>query len=66
MKVSLDKNKCMVCGSCVGLCPAVFEMQDDGSIDVKEGMEKVPSKELEADVQSAADACPATAIKVEK
>ena len=65
MKVSLDKNKCMVCGSCVGLCPAVFEMADDGSIEVRKEMKDVPSK-LEGDVQSAADACPATAITVEK
>lgn len=62
MKVSIDKTKCAVCGSCVAICPEVFEMKDDGTVDVK--MNDVPA-ELEEKVQQAHDMCPAGAIVLE-
>lgn len=68
MKVSIDKTKCIMCGSCVAICPEVFEMKDDGSVDVKEQYQgvEITDEAIKAKVQEAADACPATAIVVEE
>ena len=68
MKVSIDKTKCVVCGSCVAICPEVFEMRDDGVVDVKmeyQGVE-IAEPELQEKVRQAVDACPAMAIVVEE
>lgn len=68
MKVSIDKTKCVVCGSCVAICPEVFEMRDDGVVDVKveyQGVD-ITDPELQEKVRQAADACPATAIVIEE
>lgn len=68
MKVSIDKTKCVTCGSCVAICPEVFEMKDDGSVDVKGEYQNVDitDTELQEKVRQAADACPATAIVIEE
>lgn len=67
MKVSIDHTKCIACGSCVAICPEVFEMKDDGTVDVKEEFKgKEISKELEDKVREAYDMCPATAIVIEE
>jgi ferredoxin len=67
MKVSIDQGKCIACGTCVAICPEVFEMKDDGKVDVKEELKgkDIPS-ELEAKVKEAHDMCPATAIVIEE
>ncbi len=66
MKVSIDKEKCSMCATCVAICPEVFELKDDGSIDVKDEYKGVDvPTELEAKVQEAASSCPSTAIVVE-
>lgn len=66
MKVSIDKSKCIMCGSCVAICPEVFEMKDDGSVDVKEQYKEkdISDDAILAKVKEAAAACPATAIVV--
>ncbi len=53
--VSVDKELCIGCGSCVAICPEVFELGDDGKAQVKEGGEAECAKE-------AAEACPVEAI----
>lgn len=67
MKVSIDQEKCVVCGSCVAICPEVFEMKDDGTVDVKKEFQgkDVPS-ELEAKVKEAQSMCPTSAIVTEE
>ena len=66
MKVFIDHSKCVSCGSCVAVCPEVFEMKDDGTVDVKkEYQDKEIPKELEAKVREAHDVCPVVAIVVE-
>jgi len=57
MALKIDKNKCIGCGSCVSLCPKVFQLDKDGKAKVKN--EKGDSKE---NIQRAIDACPAGAI----
>lgn len=68
MKVSIDKSKCIMCGSCVAICPEVFEMKDDGSVDVKEQYKEkdISDDAIIAKVKEAESACPATAIVVEE
>lgn len=68
MKVSIDKSKCIMCGSCVAICPEVFEMKDDGSVDVKEQYKgkDISDAAIIAKVKEAEAACPATAIVVEE
>lgn len=67
MKVSIDQSKCIACGSCVAICPEVFEMKEDGTVGVKEEWKDVEIPEnLQEKVREAHDACPATAIVIEE
>lgn len=55
-----------MCGSCVAVCPEVFILKDDGTVDIKEEYKgKDIPKELESKVQEAHDMCAATAIIIE-
>ena len=66
MKVSIDPTKCVACGSCVAVCPEVFEMKEDGTVDVKGDLKgKDIPQELESKVREAHDMCPSTAIVIE-
>lgn len=67
MKVSIDQTKCIACGSCVAICPEVFEMKEDGTVDVKAEWKdvEIPAN-LAEKVREAHDACPATAIVIEE
>jgi ferredoxin len=56
--VTVDKNKCIGCGSCAAICEQVFELKD-GKAMVKKGQDK---SKLPC-VKEAADACPVDAIK---
>ncbi|HEY9544693.1 MAG TPA: ferredoxin [Solimonas sp.] len=61
MKVHVDAGICAGFGACLGVCPSVFALHDDGYAIVKVG--EVP-KELEAAVREAASQCPSGAISV--
>ncbi|WP_395397204.1 ferredoxin [Novosphingobium sp. BL-8A] len=61
MKVHVDTDLCAGFGICVGICPEVFELHDDGYATVLVG--EVPS-ELEDLVRRAANQCPAQAISI--
>ena len=55
---TVDKDLCVGCGLCTQVCPDVFEMNDDGTADVKAGADS------SADcIQDAADQCPVGAIR---
>lgn len=58
-KVSVDKDKCIGCGSCVALCDGNFEMKD-GKAEAKKAISDLPCN------QDAADTCPTQAIKIIK
>lgn len=53
----VDKEKCTGCGTCVALCPEVFELGEDGIAKVK----KLDSYE-DHPVQEAIGSCPVQAI----
>ncbi len=61
MKVHVDSGICAGFGVCLGLCPEVFELHDDGYTIVL--VSEVPS-ELEDMVRQAVSQCPANAISL--
>ena len=62
MKVRIDKDACVGDGSCVSICPEVFEM--DGDV-VKAKMQDIPEN-LQESCREAADVCPVEAIIIEE
>jgi len=60
MKLEVDKNKCLGCGLCVSICPAVFELKN-GKSQVKEKTDLEKHKDC---IKEAAENCPVDAIKV--
>ena len=70
MKIILDREKCIGCGNCVVICPAFFEMAEDGKSKLK-GKVIGPKKDIEElaissikCAQDAADSCPVQVIHV--
>ena len=61
MKVHVDPGICAGFGACLGVCPSVFKLHDDGYAVVQVG--EVPDA-LRDDVRQAAIQCPSGAIKV--
>ena len=61
MGVSVDKKTCIGCGSCVAICPEVFEMNGDKSV-VKASAKK--KGEMPSCAKEAEQACPVDAIKI--
>lgn len=57
----VDRNACIGCGTCVAICPAVFQIKDDGKSDVVD-----PAGAGEADIQQAIDSCPVQCIHWKK
>ena len=58
MKVKVNEG-CLGCGACTGICPDVFELDD-------EGLAKVIVDETEdSAVQDAIDGCPVGVIEAE-
>ena len=59
MKLQVDKNKCLGCGMCISLCPAVFELKN-GKSQIKE---KAALEKYKDCIKKTAENCPAGAIK---
>ena len=58
MAISVNKNVCIGCGSCVAICPKVFKMSDDGK-------SEIISQDDKECAQKAAESCPVRAITIE-
>lgn len=69
MKITIEKPKCIGCGTCVSLCPKYFEMGEDGKSHLK-GSKSDEGGELEIEEvecsQDAVDNCPVQCINLEK
>ena len=63
MKVKINQDRCMSCGSCPSLVPEVFEFNDEGLATV---IDENVSKDLEEAVIEASEFCPTKAISIEK
>lgn len=61
MKASIDKEKCIGCGTCEALCEAVFEVSN-GKSSLKK--DKLSDKDTLC-VEEAVKTCPTQAIKLE-
>jgi len=59
VKVEVDQELCISCGSCIDLCPEVFDWNDENKAQAVD--EEVPS-ELEEEVKNAIEDCPTDAI----
>ncbi len=60
-KVVIDADECVACGTCVEICPDVFEMDDgdDAARVIK------PSGGPDEEIQEAIDSCPVQCILLE-
>lgn len=62
MKAFVDKDVCIGCGACAGICPEVFDMDNDGLAVAIEGE---ISEGLQESAQEACEGCPVSAITIE-
>ena len=62
-KITIDKDKCLGCGMCVGINSDIFEFDDDGLTKVNN--DKI-NDENKDDVKSAINSCPVEAISEEE
>jgi ferredoxin len=62
MRVVVDFDVCASTGSCMQVCPEVFEVRSDGYLYI---LQEEPAEELRATVEQAADLCPTGAITIE-
>jgi ferredoxin len=62
VKVTVDYDVCASTGSCMQVCPEVFEVRSDGYLYV---LQDEPPEELREQVLQAEDLCPTGAITVE-
>lgn len=60
MNASIDKNGCIGCGLCAGICPEVFSMASDGLAEVTAS----PTPDTLTCAKEAAESCPAAVITV--
>ena len=62
MKVNVDFDLCVGSGSCARVCPEVFELRDDGFLEV---LQPAPPEALHDLVRDAAELCPTGAITLD-
>ena len=62
MKISVNYDICASTGTCMQVCPEVFEVRSDGYLYV---LQENPPEELRGKVVQAEELCPTAAITVE-
>ena len=61
MKVVVNQNNCIGCGACEGICPEIFQINDEGLSSVIGKEEDFPNYKDE--IRDAVDSCPTSAIE---
>lgn len=61
MKVKVDKDLCIGCGTCSVMCPKVFKIDEEGKSTVIDENGDTPEN-----IKAAGDACPTKAILIEE
>ena len=64
MKVVIDIDTCIGCGSCVMCEPKVFKMIEENEVDHAIVIAQ-PTADMEANVEDALSACPVSAISID-
>lgn len=59
--IELDRNRCEGHGMCVSAAPEIFELTDDGELQVLAA--EVPADQC-SEARTAADACPVRALQI--
>lgn len=62
-KITIDKSKCLGCGVCANILDTVFEIGDDGLVNLL--ALEINEDQLVA-VQEAVDSCPVQIIQIKK
>ena len=62
MRVVVDYDVCASTGSCMQICPEVFEVRTDGYLYI---LIEEPEESLRPKVTQAADMCPTAAITID-
>ncbi len=62
MRVAVDYQLCTSIGSCVRICPEVFEVRSDGFLYV---LQEEPPEPLRPQLEEAVEMCPMDAIRIE-
>lgn len=69
MKIIHERQKCIGCGACAVVCPAFWEMAEDGKANLK-GAKKIQNENYQLEVEEvgcnkeAADSCPVQCIHI--
>lgn len=74
MKVKVDRDLCIGCGTCVAVCPKVFSIDEEGKsiiakkdgIKIKDWANDTELDDAAQNIQTAVDSCPTKAILIEK
>ncbi len=68
MKIILDREGCIGCGSCVAVCPSHWEMADDGKVNLIDSREEDGNQAKEVEEEGcngqAEGICPVNVIKI--
>ena len=60
-RIELDRNRCEGHGMCVSAAPGLFELTDDGDLQV---LDAEVSADAVSAARTAADACPVRALQI--
>ena len=60
MKIKINKEKCIGCGSCVSIAPETFDFNDDGKAEI------INNEGENALIKEAIEYCPTAAIEIDK
>jgi len=60
-RFELDRNRCEGHGMCVSVAPDIFELTDDGELQI---LATAVSVDRVAQARTAADACPVRALQI--